>query len=90
MMEVVLEELAPNTNIILKEDYAVIESNTIFDENTFSLSLEELKYATPLGRKINEIIPQLLEQDLALIQNGKLCIPYDSFKYFYLSRKELL
>ena len=85
MIEYILEELAPNTNIVLNKDYAVLESNILFDENTLSLSSEELKYATPLGKKLNELIPQLLEQGLASIQEGKICIPYTTFKYLYLS-----
>ena len=85
MTNIILEELAPNTNVILRDDYAVIESNTNFDENAFSLPDDEIKYATPLGRKIDEIIPQLLEQDLASIQDGKICIPYTTFKYLYLA-----
>ena len=81
----VLEELAPNTNFVLEEDFAVIKSNIQFDENNFNLPSEELNFATPLGKKINEILPQLIEQGLVEVKNGQIFFPYETFDYLYKS-----
>ena len=87
-MTFILEELAPNTNLTLNNNFACIETSSGFTEEKLAISEEELKYATPLGRKLNELLPMLYEQELISCENGKIIIPFSTFDFLYKNDDE--
>lgn len=80
---VILEELAPTTQLFLEEEAAYIESSKAFTDDDVQIDKQEFLFANTLGRELNSFLPQLFEQDLIEITDGKIKIPYSTFKYLY-------
>ncbi len=80
---VLLEELAPTTQLFLEEDAAYIESSKLFSDDNLQIDKQECLFATDLGRELNSFLPQLFEQELITISDGKIKIPYNTFRHLY-------
>lgn len=80
---VIYDELTPNTQFVFGTNVAWLQTENGFSENCVTLPERELKHSTRFGRAINKCLPQIIEQEIGFVENSKIIIPYENFKYLY-------
>lgn len=88
--ELTLEQLAPQTHLILGKDGLYINTKDGFSDGNLHLSENEQKKATAFGLVINQIIPILLEQDIAELRESQIIISYENIFHLYNAEYGLL
>ena len=87
---VLIEQLAPKSNIYIDKEGLWITTELEFDENNLQFSDNELKRSTEFAKTLNSLLPILVEQEIAEIVDRKLLINFENVYYLYDSEYGLI
>ncbi|MDD3013655.1 MAG: SNF2-related protein [Candidatus Gastranaerophilales bacterium] len=80
---IIYDELTPNTQFIFGQNEAWLQTENGFQKDLIKISDKELRHATKLGKILNKCLFQLVEQEIAFVENQQIKIPYENFKFLY-------